>query len=840
MYSLLISSFIFVGAVLSSAIPTSTEDLVPRACTTNSSPAIARVEEARPVESYLPGFIVAQDAGGVNRKDAFAEFTVPDGAYGCQLEAVFPIGYTIQSLGNPQVYVYSTDGPLSYTPRGIDVSWAYSPKPVSQVGTVVFSSVYDPFKQSKYDPVKVVINSVVCKPKLTFRFRIASDQTAASSVSFEQTTKAGLSKMDSSDQQANNMVPVDEMDQFTLIDPPRTSSASPNVYADFNAHTHGQRVSTDAVMAASIRKHHPDLGLTVTPAASCDLLAFATAGNATAEEDTLLSLPSLTWRQFRAPPRRDTYGAVESKVSFARYRYKWKMSQYSNAEFLLYVVEGTQQDSRFPVTMLYILSDRTNAWYVDSLIRAASIWVLELHDEILVYDNYWTKNKGLYESVQNASWDDVILDEDMKRALIADVEGFFNERSAYLSFNIPWKRGVVLHGPPGNGKTISTKAIMHSLSGRSQGSIPTLYVRAFIYTYQVHEVFAKARAQAPCLLIFEDIDTLVKPQLRSYFFNEVDGLESNDGIMMLATTNHLDQLDPGLAKRPSRFDRKYLFPNPSQDERTQYCEYWRKKLIDNQDIMFPARLSPAIAAITYDFSFAYIKEAFVASLMFVFTNRSVPPAKSSSDLESVSKSTTPAATPCNSCGSSKATTPPSTGGGGDGDDDDDDLDKVLLWGVMKKQVAILREEMDSSVSQRKHHSGSHTHTHATTQPPAPDIIPSLQATNSLIGKFLNAYPDIPQHNPKEMGQYIESHPELKSALENAKPRDPNMTREIDEASAQNLRDHAAIGDINESMNSIRAPWPGSNLGFPNRGDPSTPMDTRGLKYPNNHLPGGVI
>lgn len=192
MHSIFTISTLLAGAVLSSAFPTATEDLVPRACTTNSSPAIARVEEARPVESYLPGFVVAQDAGGVNRKDAFAEFTVPDGAYGCQLEAVFPINYPIQSIGNPQVYVYSTDGPLSYTPRGIDASWAYSPQPVSQIGTVVFSSVYDPNKQSKYDPVRVVINSVVCKPKLTFRFRISSDQTAASSVSFEQTTGAGL------------------------------------------------------------------------------------------------------------------------------------------------------------------------------------------------------------------------------------------------------------------------------------------------------------------------------------------------------------------------------------------------------------------------------------------------------------------------------------------------------------------------------------------------------------------------------------------------------------------------------------------------------------------------
>ncbi|KAI9795871.1 MAG: hypothetical protein M1835_005067 [Candelina submexicana] len=618
--------------------------------------------------------------------------------------------------------------------------------------------------------------------------------------------------MDSSDQQSNNMIPIDEMDRFTLIETLQTSSASPNVYADYNAHANGRRVSTDAVMAASIRKHHPDLGLTITPADECDLLAFAAAGNATAEEDTLLSLPSLTWRQFRAPPRRNLYGAVESKVSFARYRYKWKMSQYSTAEFLLYVVEGTQQGSFRPVTMLYILSDRANAWYVDSLIRAASMWVLELHNEVLVYDGYWRKNTELYESVQNASWDDVILDDDMKKALIADVEGFFDERSAYLSFGIPWKRGVVLHGPPGNGKTISIKAFMHSLSVRSQGSIPSLYVRDFNYTFQVHDVFAKARAQAPCLLIFEDIDTLVKPHLRSYFYNEVDGLENNDGIMMVATTNHLDQLDPGLAKRPSRFDRKYLFPNPSQDERTQYCEYWRKKLIDNQDIKFPANLSPAIAVITYDFSYAYIKEAFVASLTYIFTNRSVPPTTSSRS-KFVADPSTSAATSCNHCGSNNAVTTAATGGGDDGNDDNDDLDKVLLWGVMKKQVALLREELESSLYQRQPKSDSRTHTHAhtTTQLPALDDIANLQSTNSRIERFLDAYPDYPQHNLMDYDRFMASHPELQSALEAMKPKASSVTGEVHEASATTMGDDGAIGEDRKSGGGVSVPWPGSSF-----------------------------
>lgn len=85
-----------------------------------------------------------------------------------------------------------------------------------------------------------------------------------------------------------------------------------------------------------------------------------------------------------------------------------------------------------------------------------------------------------------------------------------------------------------------------------------------------------ARHMAPCLLIFEDIDSLIGPGVRSYFLNEVDGLESNHGILMIGSTNHLDRLDPGIAKRPSRFDRKYFFDDPDLGERVQYAEYVSK------------------------------------------------------------------------------------------------------------------------------------------------------------------------------------------------------------------------------------------------------------------------
>ena len=88
---------------------------------------------------------------------------------------------------------------------------------------------------------------------------------------------------------------------------------------------------------------------------------------------------------------------------------------------------------------------------------------------------------------------------------------------------------------------------MKSLSERSM-PVASLYVKSFSGTarpdpeYAIREVFRKARKTAPCLLIFEDVDSLVTEATRSYFLNEVDGLEKNNGVLMIGSTNHCIEL----------------------------------------------------------------------------------------------------------------------------------------------------------------------------------------------------------------------------------------------------------------------------------------------------------
>ena len=70
------------------------------------------------------------------------------------------------------------------------------------------------------------------------------------------------------------------------------------------------------------------------------------------------------------------------------------------------------------------------------------------------------------------------------------------------------------------------------------------------------DVFGKARQLAPYVVIFEGLDSLINDSNRSFFLNQLDGLESNDGMLIIGTTNHLSKIDLSLTNRPSRFDRK--------------------------------------------------------------------------------------------------------------------------------------------------------------------------------------------------------------------------------------------------------------------------------------------
>lgn len=239
------------------------------------------------------------------------------------------------------------------------------------------------------------------------------------------------------------------------------------------------------------------------------------------------------------------------------------------------------------------------------------IWVFDVHG--------WNKDESLSRTIKDATLENLILRGDLKTEIVRDITTFFDSREMYAEYGIPWKRGILFVGPAGNGKTHAIKALINTLDRQC------LYVKTFGPSggpdpLAIRAVFDQARASAPCILVLEDLDSLVTAHNRSYFLNELDGFAGNDGILTLATTNHPDVLDPAIVDRPSRFDRKYPFDLPAVEERAAYITHW------NDSIRPALRVTEgAIAQVaegTEGFSFAYLKELFVSAMMrWVASNR---------------------------------------------------------------------------------------------------------------------------------------------------------------------------------------------------------------------------
>ena len=113
--------------------------------------------------------------------------------------------------------------------------------------------------------------------------------------------------------------------------------------------------------------------------------------------------------------------------------------------------------------------------------------------------------------------------------------------------------------------------------------------------------------------MLEDLDSLIDKSNRAFFLNELDGFAANTGVVVLATTNHPEKLDPAILDRPSRFDRKYYFDLPAPPERSAYIASWNQSLEPKLRLSEP--VVPKLVEATDGFSFAYLKELFLSSMM---------------------------------------------------------------------------------------------------------------------------------------------------------------------------------------------------------------------------------
>ena len=215
----------------------------------------------------------------------------------------------------------------------------------------------------------------------------------------------------------------------------------------------------------------------------------------------------------------------------------------------------------------------------------------------------------LTEKQGRVTFDDVAGIDEAKGELQEIVE-FLKDPQKFQRLGGKIPKGVLLVGPPGTGKTLLARAI----AGEANVPFFTISGSDFVEMFvgvgasRVRDMFEQGKKNAPCIIFIDEIDAVgrhrgaglgggndEREQTLNQMLVEMDGFESNEGVILIAATNRPDVLDPALL-RPGRFDRQVVVPNPDVNGREKILRVHMRKvpLASDVDPKVIARGTPGL------------------------------------------------------------------------------------------------------------------------------------------------------------------------------------------------------------------------------------------------------
>jgi SpoVK/Ycf46/Vps4 family AAA+-type ATPase len=152
--------------------------------------------------------------------------------------------------------------------------------------------------------------------------------------------------------------------------------------------------------------------------------------------------------------------------------------------------------------------------------------------------------------------------------VLASMKKFWASRERYTNHGLIYKRGVMMYGPPGSGKTVTSHLLMRELI--SLGGIVLLMSSHPDLVAEMLQVVRRLEPDRPLIVVMEDIDETIRNYGERSILMMLDGETQIDNIVYIATTNYPDQLGARIVNRPSRFDERIFVGMPSLQARVTY------------------------------------------------------------------------------------------------------------------------------------------------------------------------------------------------------------------------------------------------------------------------------
>jgi len=210
----------------------------------------------------------------------------------------------------------------------------------------------------------------------------------------------------------------------------------------------------------------------------------------------------------------------------------------------------------------------------------------------------------------------LFLPEQQLRDIDGQVASFFEQEKLYRKLRLRYRRGFLFVGSPGTEKTMMIRRLVCRCHDRYGAQSWTLKIRECVDEDDIETLFHEAAGNAPTLVILEDMDSLTKESrvTRAGLLSQLDGLDTVQGLLIVATTNNPQDVDPALLHRPSRFDRVWHFSPPDEELRRNYLNH----VFEGVD----QELLTTIAKRTTDWTFAYLNELHTtAAIMSLWEKR---------------------------------------------------------------------------------------------------------------------------------------------------------------------------------------------------------------------------